>query len=81
MEFLLHGLARQAGDSACTVEQWREHVLLTYSSVAHRYSRPARYLQRKTNVTLKELWITMVCVYLNSMSAVHLRDYLVNLQL
>ena len=74
MEFRLHGLAR--GDSAGTVEQWREQVLLTYPSVAQRYSRPARYLQRKTNVSLKELWITMVCVYLNPMSDVHLRDYL-----
>ena len=78
MAFRLHRLARQAGAaSAGTVEQWREHVLFTYPSVAQRYSRPARYLQRKTNVSLKELWITMVCVYLNSMSAIHLRDYLV----
>ena len=76
MEFRLHRLARRAA-SAGTVEQWREHVLFTYPSVAQRYSRPARYLQRKTNVSLKELWITMVCVYLNPMSDVHLRDYLV----
>ena len=90
MEFRLHILARHglfaqfvsvvpskcASPAEYTVEQWREHVLFTYPSVAQRYSRPARYLQRKTNVSLKELWITMVCMYLNPMSDVHLRDYL-----
>ena len=78
MEFRLHILARHglfaqfvsvvpsicATPAEYTVEQWREHVLCTYPSVAQAYSRPARYLQRKKKL-LKVLLITMVCVYSN----------------